>query len=187
MSIDKGTRARALNQRPCMVWLTGLPSAGKSTIADLLEQRLGALGRHTYLLDGDNIRLGLSRDLAFTRPDRVENVRRISEVAKLMVDAGQIAIVAVISPFRSERARARALMEDGEFVEVFVDAPIEVCEARDVKGLYAKARRGDIPDFTGIDSPYEPPENPELRINTVELSPDEAVDEILQFLQERER
>ena len=186
MSIDKGTRARALNQPLCMVWLTGLPSAGKSTTADLLEQRLGALGRHTYLLDGGNIRLGLSRDLAFTRPDQVENVRRISEVAKLMADAGLIAIVAVISPFRSERATARALMEDGEFVEVFVDAPIEACEARDVKGLYAKARRGEIPDFTGIDSPDEPPENPELRINTVELSPDEAVDEIPQFLQEQE-
>lgn len=186
MSINKATRAHALNQHPCVLWLTGLPCAGKSTIASLLEKKLEALGRHTCLLDGDNVRLGLSRDLNFTPADRVENIRRISEVAKLMADAGLVAIVAIISPFRSERAKARALMESGGFVEIFVDAPIDVCEARDVKGLYAKARRGELPHFTGIDSPYEPPENPELHINTVELSPDEAVDTIVQFLHESE-
>ena len=186
MNINKTTRAHALNQQPRVLWLTGLPCAGKSTIASLLEEKLKALGRHTYLLDGDNVRLGLSRDLDFTLADRVENIRRISEVAKLMVDAGLVAIVAIISPFRSERAKARALMENGEFVEIFVDAPIDICEARDVKGLYAKARRGELPHFTGIDSPYEPPEDPELHINTVELSPDEAVDRIVQFLHESE-
>ena len=186
MNTDKAMRTRPLDQPPRVLWLTGLPSAGKSTIANLLERRFVALGRHTRLLDGDDIRLGLSRDLGFTRPDRVENVRRISEVAKLLADAGLIVIVAVISPFRSERAKARALMGDGEFVEVFVDAPVDVCEARDVKGLYAKARRGELPDFTGIDSPYEVPEDPELRLDTVALSAEEAADEILQFLQERE-
>ena len=186
MSINKATRAHALNQQPRVLWLTGLPCAGKSTIASLLEKKLEALGRHTYLLDGDNIRLGLSKNLDFTPADRVENIRRISEVAKLMVDAGLVAIVAIISPFRLERAKARALMESGEFVEIFVDAPIDVCEARDVKGHYAKARRGELPHFTGIDSPYEPPENPELHINTVKLSPDEAVDRIVQFLHESE-
>lgn len=153
---------------------------------DLMEKRIEALGRHTYLLDGDNIRLGLSKDLDFTPAGRVENIRRISEVAKLMVDAGLVAIVAIISPFRSERAKARALVEGREFIEIFVDAPIDVCEARDVKGHYAKARRGELPHFTGIDSPYEPPEDPELHINTVELSPDEAVDKIVQFLHESE-
>ena len=186
MSISKVMRAHALNQQPRVLWLTGLPCAGKSTIASLLEEKLEALGRHTYLLDGDNIRLGLSKDLDFTLVDRVENIRRISEIAKLMVDAGLVTIVAIISPFRSERAKARALMESGEFVEIFVDAPIDVCEARDVKGHYAKARRGELSHFTGIDSPYEPPENPELHINTVELSPDEAVDRIVQFLHESE-
>ena len=186
MSPDKAVRAYALNQQPRVLWLTGLSSAGKSTIASLLEQKLGALGRHTCLLDGDNVRLGLRRDLGFTRRDRVENIRRIAEVARLMADAGLIVIVAVISPFRSERAKVRALMDDGEFVEAFVDAPLDVCEARDVKGLYAKARRGELPDFTGIDSPYEPPENPELHLDTVELSADEAAERIVQFLRERE-
>ena len=186
MNIDEAVRARALNQQPRVLWLTGLSSAGKSTIANLLEQKLGDLGRHTCLLDGDDIRLGLSRDLGFTHDDRVENIRRIAEVAKLMADTGLIVIVAIISPFRSERARARALMGDGEFVEIFVDAPIDVCEARDVKGLYAKARRGELPDFTGIDSPYESPENPELHLDTVKLSAEEAADQIVQFLREIE-
>ena len=181
--IDKAARARAIGQRPCVLWLTGLPAAGKSTVADRVEQKLQALGRHTYLLDGDNIRHGLSRDLGFTDRDRVENIRRVAEVAKLMVDAGQIVIVSFISPFRSERRMARELMEEGEFLEIFVDAPLEVCEARDPKGLYAKARRGDLANFTGIDSPYEPPENPDLRIDTTELSPDEAADEVLRALQ----
>lgn len=156
MSINKATRAHALNQQPRVLWLTGLPCAGKSTIASLLEKKLEALGRYTYLLDGDNIRLGLSKNLDFTPADRVENIRRISEVAKLMVDAGLVAIVAIISPFRLERAKARALMESGEFVEIFVDAPIDVCEARDVKGHYAKARRGELPHFTASTPPMSP-------------------------------
>ena len=181
--IDKAARARAIGQQPCVLWLTGLPAAGKSTIADRVEQKLQALGRRTYLLDGDNVRHGLSRDLGFTDRDRVENIRRVAEVAKLMVDAGLIVIVSFISPFRSERRMARELMEKGEFLEIFVDAPLEVCEARDPKGLYAKARRGDLANFTGIDSPYEPPENPDLRIDTTELSPEAAADEVLRALQ----
>ena len=181
--IDKAARARAIGQRPCVLWLTGLPAAGKSTIADRVEQKLQALGRRTYLLDGDNVRHGLSRDLGFTDRDRVENIRRVAEVAKLMVDAGLIVIVSFISPFRSERRMARELMEEGEFLEIFVDAPLEVCEARDPKGLYAKARRGDLANFTGIDSPYEPPEDPELRIDTTRLSPDEAAAEVVGLLQ----
>ena len=167
-----------------MLWLTGLPAAGKSTIADRVEQKLQAMGRHTYLLDGDNVRHGLNRDLGFTDRDRVENVRRVAEVAKLMVDAGLIVIVSFISPFRSEREMARTLMEEGEFAEIFVDTPLAVCEARDPKGLYAKARGGELANFTGIDSPYEPPETPDLRIDTTELSPDEAADEVLRLLQE---
>ena len=181
--VDKAARARAIGQRPCILWLTGLPAAGKSTIADRVEQKLQASGRHTYLLDGDNVRHGLSRDLGFTDRDRVENIRRVAEVAKLMVDAGLIVIVSFISPFRSERRMARELMEEGEFLEIFVDAPLEVCEARDPKGLYAKARRGDLANFTGIDSPYEPPENPDLRIDTTRLSPDEAAAEVVGLLQ----
>ena len=147
-----------------------------------MEQKLQSLGRHTYLLDGDNVRHGLNRDLGFTEEDRVENIRRISEVARLMADAGLIVIVSFISPFRSEREMARGLAEEGEFVEVFVDTPVEVCEARDPKGLYAKARRGDLVNFTGIDSPYEPPENPELRIDTTNTSVDEAADRVLESL-----
>lgn len=180
--IDKAARARAIGQRPRVLWLTGLPAAGKSTVADRVEQKLRALGRHTYLLDGDNVRHGLSRDLGFTDRDRVENIRRVAEVAKLMVDAGLIVIVSFISPFRSERRMARELMEEGEFLEIFVDAPLEVCEARDPKGLYAKARRGELANFTGIDSPYEPPEDPELRIDTTRLSPDEAAAEVVGLL-----
>lgn len=181
--IDKAARARAIGQQPRVLWLTGLPAAGKSTIADRVEQKLQALGRRTYLLDGDNVRHGLSRDLGFTDRDRVENIRRVAEVAKLMVDAGLIVIVSFISPFRSERRMARELLEEGEFLEIFVDAPLEVCEARDPKGLYAKARRGDLTNFTGIDSPYEPPEDPELRIDTTRLSPDEAAAEVVGLLQ----
>ena len=143
------------------------------------------MGRHTYLLDGDNVRHGLSRDLGFTDRDRVENIRRVAEVAKLMVDAGLIVIVSFISPFRSERDMARGMMEEGEFIEVFVDTPIEICEVRDPKGLYAKARRGDLANFTGIDSPYEPPQTPELRIDTTENSPDEAAEAVLRLLRAR--
>ena len=165
-----------------MLWLTGLPGAGKSTIADLVEQRLHALGRRTYVLDGDNVRHGLNRDLGFADWDRAENVRRIAEVARLMADAGLIVVVSSISPFRSERSMARGLMEEDEFFEVFVDTPLDVCEARDSKGLYAKARNGEIGNFTGINSPYEPPEHPELRIDTTELSADLAADEVVKLL-----
>ena len=182
IGIGKAARARAIGQKPCVLWLTGLPAAGKSTIADRLERKLQALGKHTYLLDGDNVRHGLNRDLGFTDRDRVENIRRIAEVARLMVDAGLIVIVSFISPFRSERRMARELMEEDEFFEIFVDAPLEVCEARDPKGLYARARRGEIANFTGIDSPYEAPESPELRLDTTALSADAAADEIVALL-----
>lgn len=182
LKVDKEARSRALGQRPCILWFTGLSGAGKSTIADRVEQKLQSLGSHTYLLDGDNVRHGLNRDLGFTEEDRVENIRRIAEVARLMADAGLIVIVSFISPFRSEREMARGLAEEGEFVEIFVDTPIEVCEARDPKGLYAKARRGELVNFTGIDSPYEPPENPDLRIDTTNTSVDEAADRVLESL-----
>jgi len=171
MAIDKAARAADKGQRPCVVWLTGLSGAGKSTIADRLEQKLHAFGSHTYLLDGDNLRHGLNRDLGFTDADRVENVRRVAEVAKLMADAGLIVIVSLISPFRAERRMARDLMEDGEFVEVFVDTPIGVCEERDPKGLYRKARAGELANFTGIDSPYEAPEDPEVVLKGAEKDP----------------
>ena len=150
-----------------MVWFTGLSGAGKSTIANIVEQKLHELGRHTYLLDGDNVRHGLNHDLGFTDADRVENIRRVAEVARLMVDAGLIVLVSFISPFRSERRMARDLLEPGEFVEVFVDSGLEVAEARDRKGLYAKARPGELTNFTGIDSPYEEPENPEIHLDAV--------------------
>ncbi len=181
--VDKAVRSRAMDQRPCILWMTGLSGAGKSTIARRLEQKLQGLGRYTCLLDGDHVRRGLNRDLGFSDEDRVENIRRIAEVGKLMVDAGLIVIVAVIAPFRAERLMARALVAEGEFVEIHVDAPLEVCEARDPKGLYAKARRGERVHFTGIDSPYEPPQAPELRIDTTRLSVDAAADAVIGFLQ----
>ena len=152
--------------------------SGKSTIANLLEKRLHAEGKHTYILDGDNVRHGLNRDLGFTEADRVENIRRVAEVAKLMVDAGLIVIVAFISPFRSEREMARNLFDAGEFIEIFVDAPLEECERRDVKGLYAKARRGELINFTGIDSAYEPPLAPEVHLRTMEMSATSCVDRV---------
>jgi bifunctional enzyme CysN/CysC len=182
VDVDKRARAELKGQLPCLVWLTGRPGAGKTTIANLLERRLHALGRHTYLLDGDNVRHGLNKDLGFTAADRVENIRRVGEVAKLMVDAGLIVIASFISPYRSERLTVRQLLDDGEFLEVFVDAPLEVAEQRDPKGLYKKARRGELVNFTGIDAPYEAPERPELRLDTVALTPEEAAERVIAAL-----
>jgi bifunctional enzyme CysN/CysC len=183
VDVDKAARAAQKGQKPVVLWFTGLSGAGKSTIANLVEKKLHAMGRHSYLLDGDNVRHGLNKDLGFTEADRVENIRRVAEVAKLMVDAGLIVLTAFISPFRSERAMARSLLAEGEFVEIFVDTPLEVAETRDVKGLYRKARRGELVNFTGIDSPYEAPEMPELRIDTVSCSPDQAADLVIERLQ----
>jgi bifunctional enzyme CysN/CysC len=185
VGIDRKSRSGLKGHEPRILWFTGLSGAGKSTIANLVETRLHALGKHTYLLDGDNVRLGLNKDLGYTDTDRVENIRRIAEVAGLMVDAGLIALVAFISPFRRERTMARKLVAAGEFVEIYVDTPIAVAEARDPKGLYKKARRGELKDFTGIDSPYEPPENPEIRIDTTVLSAEQAAERIIQFLKMR--
>jgi bifunctional enzyme CysN/CysC len=185
-ALDVNKRARALlsHQKPCILWFTGLSGAGKSTIANLVEKRLHADGRQTYLLDGDNVRHGLNKDLGFTNEDRVENIRRVAEVAKLMVDAGLIVLVSFISPFRSERRMARALVESGEFFEVHVDTSLAAAEARDVKGLYKKARRGELKNFTGIDSPYEPPEAPEVHLDTALLSPEEAASQVISRLRE---
>jgi bifunctional enzyme CysN/CysC len=178
MEVDKTARARIKHQQPRCVWLTGLSGSGKSTIANLVEKKLLAMGQHTYLLDGDNVRHGLNKDLGFTDEDRVENIRRVAEVARLMVDAGLIVLVSFISPFRAERRMAREMFAEGEFIEVFVDTPLEVAEQRDVKGLYAKARAGEIRNFTGIDSPYEVPENPEVVLGTA-TSPAEVLAEQL--------
>jgi bifunctional enzyme CysN/CysC len=182
IDVTREARAQMKGQKGRVVWLTGLSGAGKSTIANLVDKRLHALGRHTYLLDGDNVRHGLNRDLGFTEEDRVENIRRVAEVAKLMADAGLIVITAFISPFRAERRMARELMREGEFIEVFVDAPLDVAEARDVKGLYAKARAGLLKNFTGIDSPYEPPEHAEIVLDTTELSAVHAAEIVVQRL-----
>jgi len=182
LEISKSQRAAQKSQTPRCIWFTGLSGSGKSTIASLLEKKLHFEGSHTYLLDGDNVRHGLNRDLGFTETDRVENLRRIAEVAKLMVDAGLVVLVSFISPFRAERRAARELFEPGEFLEVFVDTPLEECECRDTKGLYAKARRGELKNFTGIDSPYEPPENPEVQISTIKLSPEQAALRLLSKL-----
>lgn len=186
IDVNKQAHATLKGQKPCVLWFTGLSGAGKSTIANLVEKKLHALGKHTYLLDGDNVRHGLNKDLGFSEADRVENIRRVGEVAKLMVDAGQIVLVSFISPFRSERRMSRELVEQGEFFEVFVDTPISVAEQRDPKGLYKKARRGELTNFTGIDSPYEPPENPEIRIDTTACSPEEAAELIVSHLVARE-
>jgi bifunctional enzyme CysN/CysC len=183
MDVGKPERAAQKGQTARVVWLTGLSGAGKSTIANMVEKRLHAEGRHTYLLDGDNVRHGLNKDLGFTEEDRVENIRRVAEVAKLMVDAGLIVLVSFISPFRAERRMARDLMGEREFVEVFVDTPIEEAERRDVKGLYKKARAGELKNFTGVDSPYEPPEHAEIRIDTTRLSPEQAAEEIFAWLE----
>ena len=182
VDVDKVARAALKGQKPAVVWLTGLSGAGKSTIANLVEMKLLAMGRHSYLLDGDNVRHGLNRDLGFTDEDRVENIRRVAEVAHLMVDAGLIVITAFISPFRAERVMARSLVGEGEFIEVHVDTPLDVVEQRDVKGLYKKARRGELRNFTGIDSPYEAPESPELRVNTATCTAEQAADQVIERL-----
>ena len=185
VDIDKAARSLQKGQKPVVLWFTGLSGAGKSTIANLVEKRLHALGRHSYLLDGDNVRHGLNKDLGFTEADRVENVRRVAEVARLMVDAGLIVITAFISPFRAERQLARGLVADDEFYEIHVDTPLAVAESRDVKGLYGKARRGERRNFTGIDSPYEAPEHPEVHLDTTKVSSEEAADRIVALLRER--
>mgnify|MGYP003385881522 CR=1 FL=1 len=183
MDVDKAARAAAMGHKGRVIWFTGLSGSGKSTIANLLEKRLHAEGRHTYVLDGDNVRHGLNRDLGFTDADRVENIRRVAEVSRLMVDAGLIVLVSFISPFRAERQLARERVEDGEFVEVFVDTPLAEAERRDVKGLYAKARSGELKNFTGIDSPYEAPEAPEIRIDTTVMTPEQAAEQIYRWLE----
>ena len=182
--VDKAARAALLGQKPAVLWFTGLSGSGKSTIANLVTKKLYAMGRHTYLLDGDNVRHGLNRDLGFTDVDRVENIRRVAEVARLMADAGLIVITSFISPFSAERQLARNLLEPGEFIEVFVDVPLEVAESRDVKGLYAKARRGQLPHFTGIDSPYEAPEDAEVHLPAAAITAEQAADRVLDKLRE---
>jgi bifunctional enzyme CysN/CysC len=185
VDIDKGARAALKRQKPCVLWFTGLSGAGKSTIANLVEKKLHALGHHTYLLDGDNVRHGLNKDLGFTAEARVENIRRVAEVAALMADAGLIVLAAFISPFRNERRMARALFKPGEFLEIFVDTPLAVAEERDPKGLYRKARRGELRNFTGIDSPYERPEQPDIAIENAHRTAVEAADLIVEQLRRR--
>lgn len=182
ININKQAHAAMKGQKPFILWFTGLSGSGKSTVANLVEKKLYSLGKHTYLLDGDNVRHGLNKDLGFTDADRVENIRRIAEVAKLMVDSGQIVLVSFISPFRSERRMARELVEQGEFFEIFIDTPIHIAEERDPKGLYKKMRRGELKNFTGIDSPYEVPENAEIRIETTTKTPEQAVEQIVHYL-----
>jgi bifunctional enzyme CysN/CysC len=182
LDVDREAHAALKGQRPKILWFTGLSGSGKSTIANALEKKLHANGKHTFLLDGDNVRHGLNKDLGFTDADRIENIRRIGEVAKLMTDAGLIVLTAFISPFRAERDMVRALVPEGDFIEVHVDTPLDIAEQRDVKGLYKKARAGELKNFTGIDSPYEPPEMPEITVNTTALSADEAADLILDYL-----
>lgn len=183
--VNKAARAEALKQKPAVIWLTGLSGSGKSTIANLLEKKLYSEGKLTYLLDGDNVRHGLCGDLGFDDKDRVENIRRISEVAKLFVDSGTIVLTAFISPFKADRAYCRSLLEAGEFIEVFVDTPIEVCEQRDPKGLYKKARSGDIKHFTGIDSAYEIPESPEVHLTHVDETPEQTAERLFKVLSEK--
>lgn len=182
--LQKDERSDMKQQKPCLIWFTGLSGSGKSTVANALEDGLYKLGYHTYLLDGDNVRHGLNKDLGFSDEDRVENIRRIGEVANLFVDAGIIVLTAFISPFTSERQMVRELMADDEFIEVYVKAPLEVCEERDPKGLYKKARAGEIKNFTGIGSRYEEPDSPELVVNTDQLSVEECAESIMNYLKE---
>lgn len=181
-SINKQSRSVIKNQKPCILWFTGFSGSGKSTIANALEQRLSELGQHTYLLDGDNVRHGLNKDLGFNDVDRIENIRRIGEMSKLFVDAGLIVLTAFISPFREERKMVRELVEDSEFIEVFMGTPLETCEDRDPKGLYKKARSGEIKNFTGIDSTYEPPINPEVTLDTSSMTVEECVASVIVYL-----
>jgi bifunctional enzyme CysN/CysC len=182
LDISREAHANLKNQKPAVLWFTGLSGSGKSTIANLVEKKLHRMNRHTFLLDGDNVRHGLNKDLGFTEADRIENIRRVGEVAKLMADAGLIVITAFISPFRAEREMVRAMLPEGEFLEIFIDTPIEEAERRDVKGLYKKARSGALKNFTGIDSPYEAPDNPQVRIDTTQLTPQQAADLIVDTL-----
>jgi adenylylsulfate kinase len=181
--VSKEERAAIKGQKPCVLWFTGLSGSGKSTIANALEIKLNQAKKHTYLLDGDNVRLGLNKGLTFSDEDRVENIRRIGEVSKLFIDSGTIVLTAFISPFQKDRAQVREMMQVGEFLEVFIDTPIEVCESRDPKGLYQKARKGEIPNFTGISSPYEAPIQAEIHIKTDEKSIDESVSQIMIHLE----
>jgi bifunctional enzyme CysN/CysC len=187
MSVNKDTRSKLNEQKPCVIWFTGLSGSGKSTIANILEQKLHLINKRTYLLDGDNVRHGLNKDLGFTDTDRVENIRRVGEVSKLMVDAGLIALVSFISPFRSERKMARDLMQEGEFIEIFISTSLEECERRDPKGLYKKVREGQLKNFTGIDSAYEKPDSAEIILNTQQSSPEELVEVILKYLKEKNK
>jgi len=181
-SVDKAFRSQLKSQKPAVLWFTGLSGSGKSTVAGALETRLAQLGYHTYLLDGDNVRHGLNGDLGFSDQDRVENIRRVAEVAKLFADAGLLVLSAFISPFRSERQLVRDLLPEGEFIEVFIDTPVAICESRDPKGLYRKARAGEIKQFTGVDSPYQAPEQPEIQLATEALSVDESAERVLSYL-----
>jgi bifunctional enzyme CysN/CysC len=185
LEVSRETHAALKGQTPAVLWFTGLSGAGKSTIANLVEKKLAARGRHTFLLDGDNVRHGLNRDLGFTEADRIENIRRVGEVARLMADSGLIVLTAFISPFRAEREMVRRMIPEGEFFEIFVDTPLSDAEKRDVKGLYAKARAGELKNFTGIDSPYEAPEAPEIHVDTTSLTADQAADLIVDKLLSR--
>lgn len=184
--ITRSERSLSKGQKPCLLWFTGLSGSGKSTIANALDVALHKRGYHTFLLDGDNVRHGLCSDLGFSNDDRVENIRRVGEVCKLFTDAGMVVMSAFISPFTSDRRMVRRLFPAGEFIEVFMDASLETCESRDPKGLYKKARAGEIKDFTGIDSPYEVPSHPEIRLDTSQSTVDECVDSLIAYLQERE-
>src|ERR1700690_3317197 len=184
-TLSKAERSKLMHHRAAVLWFTGLPGAGKSTIANLVESALHARGAHTILLDGDNVRHGLNRDLGFTEPDRVENIRRIGEVAKLMTDAGLIVLCSFISPFRAERRMVRELLDSDEFIEIFVDTPLEECIARDPKGLYKRALAGEIKNFTGVDQPYEAPENPELRLLAGDGEPDKLANDVIEDLVRR--
>jgi len=181
--VSKQERSSIKNQKPCILWFTGLSGSGKSTIANAVEAKLNEMQKHTYLLDGDNIRMGLNKGLGFSDEDRIENIRRIGEVAKLFVDSGLIVLSAFISPFQKERDSVRTLVKKGEFIEIFIDTPLEVCEQRDPKGLYEKARKGEIADFTGISSPYEAPQKAEIEIQTDKILIEESVEKIINYLQ----